>query len=546
MTTGLTEPELQECRDALKRLLESGTFAGSRRLSDFLAYAGAAAFEGRTELDQYEIADKVLRRPADFNPWDDATVRKLGTQLRHKLDEYYAGPGAEDRVIVSLPRRSYIPRFRQREELVAAEPDVPAISNEAPAAAIVPRQRHWGWLLAGFATGIAAASLVSLRSPVQTEAFSKQEIVIHTTKGDLRGAGLDIAKDAVQTGPEIRDGEEAMVRVRFTPDRTGQQAGLMAMIDADHFARLGQHFKNRTLIEFGTEVDGKYQTPTTAYAFDPLGQQGLARWMSIRRLGNEYRGFTSTDGFYWREFGSKLTLAASASNPRASIYAFNGLTANPSTTATFDQFGTAVAFHNREDGPFQISGFPGWKQTTNCASAVTANVKEEALQVGFADNALGCEWSVMRDVSAGDWAFSTMVDFEPVSGSSVGIRLNGTRGFVELSRRDLDGRSIMLERTDDRDSRIPDFPGSPPVILRLEKVGQYLNGSVTRDGNRFVPVGQIPVGELGELRRVGLLAGIAHWTSQISRPPARIYWMREEVVTPGRLTAGNVPSRDGT
>jgi hypothetical protein len=104
----------------------------------------------------------------------------------------------------------------------------------------------------------------------------------------------------------------------------------------------------------------------------------------------------------------------------------------------------------------------------------------------------------------------------------------------------------MLERTDDRDSRIPDFPGSPPVILRLEKVGQYLNGSVTRDGNRFVPVGQIPVGELGELRRVGLLAGIAHWTSQISRPPARIYWMREEVVTPGRLTAGNVPSRDGT
>src|SRR3954447_19316700 len=107
---------VEDCRAALQKVLNSDLFSGSRRLGDFCTYSAEAAIEGRTELNQYEIAEKVLGRAGDFNPWDDAAVRKLATQLRHKLDEYYAGPGASDRVIVSLPRRSYVLRFRKREE----------------------------------------------------------------------------------------------------------------------------------------------------------------------------------------------------------------------------------------------------------------------------------------------------------------------------------------------------------------------------------------------------------------------------------------------
>ena len=52
-----------------------------------------ASLEGRSTVDQYEIAKEVLGRSAEFNPWDDATVRKLATRLRQKLDEYDAGSG---------------------------------------------------------------------------------------------------------------------------------------------------------------------------------------------------------------------------------------------------------------------------------------------------------------------------------------------------------------------------------------------------------------------------------------------------------------------
>ena len=62
-----------------------------------------------------EIAEHVLHRNRDFNPVDDASVRKMATLTRQHLETYYSASGARDAIIVTLPIRSYIPKSRSRK-----------------------------------------------------------------------------------------------------------------------------------------------------------------------------------------------------------------------------------------------------------------------------------------------------------------------------------------------------------------------------------------------------------------------------------------------
>jgi hypothetical protein len=369
-----------------------------------------------------------------------------------------------------------------------------------------------------------------------------QRIIIDSQRGDLRGKELDIRPDAVRMGPVLGDGEETCVRLQFTPEYSTQQAGLMALYDADNYVRVGPHFKNRTLLEFGFEHEGVYQGPQSAYVFDPLGQVGQPRWLALRRKGSEYVAYMSPDGFNWNQFGGRLTLPDTSGDLHSAVYAFNGRSDNPSERAVFDHFGTGLAFHDRPSGSFQVAQFPGWTVHENCKAPVSATIGEGVLRIGFAPDAIGCTWDLMRAPPPGDWAVSVLVDFEPVSGSSFGITIRGSKANVSLKRRDLDGRSLQLEQSDDRDNRIPDFPGTPPVVLRMEKTGNLIRGSVSRDMETFVRLpGEVSLADLGEIRSMGADAIIAHWTTQESRLPVRIYWIRVEQLTPDFLTRGNVP-----
>lgn len=113
---------------------------------------------------------------------------------------------------------------------------------------------------------------------------------------------------------------------------------------------------------------------------------------------------------------------------------------------------------------------------------------------------------------------------------------------MSLVRRDLGGRSILLERLDDNDTRIQDYPGAPPVLLRLEKRAGIVRASISRvhETYRIVP-GEVSTDELGEVRRLGILSTVAHWTSDVLRPPARVYWVHVEPVEPAHFTRRNVP-----
>jgi adenylate cyclase len=93
-------------------------------------------------------------RPANYDPRVDSVVRMEASRLRARLQEYYAGAGADSELVIELPKGGYAPAFR-----VAA--------RALPASFRV----RWPWAAAAVAIVVAMvvlAGLVWSRSPATT------------------------------------------------------------------------------------------------------------------------------------------------------------------------------------------------------------------------------------------------------------------------------------------------------------------------------------------------------------------------------------------
>jgi TolB-like protein len=113
--TGGGRPSAREIRAALERALASEALRSSPQLAAFLRFVVEAVLEGNSDrIKGYVIAIEVLKRGARFNPQIDPIVRVEATRLRRALERYYAGAGAEDPIVIVLPRGTYVPTFTRR------------------------------------------------------------------------------------------------------------------------------------------------------------------------------------------------------------------------------------------------------------------------------------------------------------------------------------------------------------------------------------------------------------------------------------------------
>jgi TolB-like protein len=104
-------------------MLVSQPFAAAPRLRTFLRYVVDRALAGEEgQLKEYTIGVDVFERDAQYDPRIDSIVRVEAGRLRAKIDEYYGGDGAGDRVIVRIPRGSYVPLFEISKAVAAAPP----------------------------------------------------------------------------------------------------------------------------------------------------------------------------------------------------------------------------------------------------------------------------------------------------------------------------------------------------------------------------------------------------------------------------------------
>jgi hypothetical protein len=122
------QPTVEERRTLILRVAASAQFRRSARLRDFLLYVGTQSLKnGGAEIHEQEIGAKVFGRDSSYDRSQDNIVRVNATELRKRIELYFASEGAHETLILDIPRGGYKPIFHRRSP---EHPSGPALSAE--------------------------------------------------------------------------------------------------------------------------------------------------------------------------------------------------------------------------------------------------------------------------------------------------------------------------------------------------------------------------------------------------------------------------------
>jgi hypothetical protein len=159
---------------------------GLRRLLRFLA---DKTFSGEAnDLKEYSVGLDGVGKPSDYDPRHDSGVRLQASRLRQKLDEYYRAEGANDRVIVELPKGRFKIAWRERPGEAPRQPDATvspaqyAVPVPAPVVAKPAGRNIWRILALSLAAVSLSLAAVNIRMLVQMS--------------NLRGAGGAVTRSS--------------------------------------------------------------------------------------------------------------------------------------------------------------------------------------------------------------------------------------------------------------------------------------------------------------------------------------------------------------
>jgi eukaryotic-like serine/threonine-protein kinase len=143
----------REVHAQLQRILSSELFRRSERQRHFLRFVVERVLAGTGEsIKEYVLGIEVFGRRHSYDPKNDPVVRIEAGRLRSRLAEYYRSAGADDLILIDLPKGAYIPVFQPRRDKAGA-------GNPSPASE--PQKR---WLYNLLFAAIAIISLASFLS----------------------------------------------------------------------------------------------------------------------------------------------------------------------------------------------------------------------------------------------------------------------------------------------------------------------------------------------------------------------------------------------
>jgi hypothetical protein len=185
-------PDRTQILNQIDRLVGSHTLHGSESLCKLLRYLAKHALDQPgVSLKEYQIATEVFGRQDDFDPQVDSAVRVQAGRLRSKLAEYYASEGAEDTIIVELPKGMYVLSFHPRSSgngrgvRPAGGSGQEGLHEGAAAIRTSPR---WG-IVAGVLGALLLAALVAIGGLLGTR---RSASAASGTNGDSAPAALQI------------------------------------------------------------------------------------------------------------------------------------------------------------------------------------------------------------------------------------------------------------------------------------------------------------------------------------------------------------------
>jgi hypothetical protein len=102
-------------RALVNRVVESATFARSKRLSGLLEFICDLALSGKAaEISEQKIGEDVFGRSRFYDASNDGIVRTQASRLRQRLDRYFDEEGIDEPVRIVIPRGGYVPLFEPR------------------------------------------------------------------------------------------------------------------------------------------------------------------------------------------------------------------------------------------------------------------------------------------------------------------------------------------------------------------------------------------------------------------------------------------------
>ena len=150
----------EDCWKVIERAAASSQLKRAARAREFLFYVGTRSLkEGCSEVHEQEIGHAVFGRDENYETSLDNIVRVSATDLRKRIDSYFATEGADEPLIFEIPRGSYSPVFRWREK--EEPPEQPEAAVEPPQAAPqIPYYRQVPFLLVSVLALILAITSV--------------------------------------------------------------------------------------------------------------------------------------------------------------------------------------------------------------------------------------------------------------------------------------------------------------------------------------------------------------------------------------------------
>jgi hypothetical protein len=142
----VTEGRAAIVREQLRQILQSQSFAGSKRCQEFLEFVVEHALGDQADLlKERTIGAKLFGRPIDYETSSDPIVRVKANDVRRRLTQYNLEAGADVPVRITLPAGSYIPDFVWPAE-VGEQP--PTIAPHAAPSTLRRKRVPFGRLLA--------------------------------------------------------------------------------------------------------------------------------------------------------------------------------------------------------------------------------------------------------------------------------------------------------------------------------------------------------------------------------------------------------------
>ncbi|MGE5360071.1 MAG: tetratricopeptide repeat protein [Bacteroidales bacterium] len=256
---GQVAVSVPEIRAALARALASSALVRSPQLQRLLTFLVEEVLAGRGErLKEYVIGVEVFARPSSYDPRLDSLVRVEARRLRVALEEYYAGEGRTDPVVIDLHKGSYVPSFRR--PTAGEGPGSQSHAGRATERSTGHRRAATAILmLAIVVLGVVAA--IPILRPARPTALGERDMILLADFSNSTGEpvfdealrqGLSTALEQspfLNVLSDRRVGEVLKLMGRSASDRvTGElarevctRAGSRAMVEGT-IARLGGHY----------------------------------------------------------------------------------------------------------------------------------------------------------------------------------------------------------------------------------------------------------------------------------------------------------------